>query len=174
MLREIWKDFTVSSSKMDSQSYQKAEEQILSPVMELLSDQTPLIPKLTNGEKIALDIRDQVMHHLDGKISISSLAKQYKVSEQTLQNSFKSLFGFTPKKFLRQLKLNLVHHELQKSNPDQNTISNIALKWGFEHMGRFSSYYTELFGVNPSQVLKTPYWIEDDIEALCVSRKEMM
>ncbi|MCD6212689.1 MAG: AraC family transcriptional regulator [Sulfurovum sp.] len=174
MLREIWKRFTASSSKVDTQSYQKAEEQILSTVMELLADQTPVIPKLTNGEKIALDIRDQVMHHLDGKISISSLAKQHNITEQTLQNSFKSLFGFTPKKFLHQLKLNLVHHELQKDNPKQNTVSKIAFKWGFEHMGHFSSYYTELFGVNPSQTLKTPYQIEDDIEALCVTRKEMM
>jgi len=174
MLREIWKRFTASPTKIDTQNYQKAEEQILSHVMELLSDQMPIIPKLTKGEKTALDIRDQVMHHIDGKISISSLAKQHKVTEQTLQNSFKSLFGFTPKKFLRQLKLNLAHYELQKNTPEQSTISNIAIKWGFEHMGRFSSYYTELFGVNPSQTLKTPYETEDDIEALCVTRKDMM
>ena len=174
MLRETWKHFTASSSEKNSQSYQKAEEQILSMVMVLLAEQTPVLPNLTGGEKTALAIRDQVIHHLDGKVSIKSLAKQYEVSEKTLQNSFRSLFGFTPNKFLRQLKLNLVHHELQKSNPEQTTVTEIALKWGFEHMGSFSAYYTELFGENPSQILKTLYPHENDIEELCVTRQETM
>ena len=174
LLRKTWEHFTASSEKQNSQSYKKAEEQILSLVMELLADQTPLIPKLTKGEKTALAIRDQVVHHLDGEVSIGSLARQHKISEQSLQDSFKSLFGFTPNKFLRQLKLNLVHYDLQKCNPDQNTVSEIAHKWGFGHMGRFSAFYTKLFGVNPSLTLKTSYFDDNDIEALCVTRKEMM
>ena len=60
--------------------------------------------KLTKGEKTALAIRDQVYHHMDGKVNIDAFAKQYQVSIQTLENAFKSLFGFTPKKFLQLLK----------------------------------------------------------------------
>ena len=173
ILHDIWKRFTdTSSEKKDTQSYQKAEEEILSVVMELLSEQTPVEPKLTDGEKIALSIRDQVFHHMDGDISISSLAKQYKVSEQTLQNSFKSLFGFTPKLFLRLLKLNIVRQELQKNDREQNTVSKVALKWGFRHMGRFSAYYTELFGENPSQTLKDAQADEKGLTEACVSRQE--
>lgn len=175
MLHETWKRFTVSSEKKKTKrSYQKAEEQILSIVMELFSEQTPVVPKLTKGEKTALNILDQATHHMDGKISISSLAEEHKISEKTLENSFKALFDFTPKRLLQQLKLNLVHHELQKGNPEENMISKTALKWGFKHMGRFSSCYKELFGANPSQTLKTPFHHKDDIEAMCVSRKEMM
>ena len=172
-LREIWKRFTESShEKKNTQSYQEAEEEILSVVMELLSEQIPAKPKLTEGEKIALSIRDQVFHHMDGNISISSLAKQYKVSEQTLQNSFKSLFGFTPNLFLRLLKLNIVRQELQKSDPGQSTVSKIAFKWGFSHMGQFSAYYTELFGENPSLTLKNTQSDEKGLEEACVSRQE--
>ena len=93
---------------------------------------------------------------MDGKVSISSLSKQHAVSEKTLQNSFKSLFGFTPKLFLRQLKLNLVHHDLVNSSSSYTTVSRIAQKWGFTHMGRFSQYYTILFGENPSVTLNKP------------------
>ncbi len=172
-LREIWKRFTESSyEKKNTQSYRDAEEEILTVIMELLSEQTPCKPKLTAGEKIALEIRDQVFHHMDGDISISSLAKEYEVSEQTLQNSFKSLFGFTPKLFLRQLKLNIVRQELQKRNLQQDTVSKIAYKWGFRHMGRFSAYYTELFGENPSQTLKNTQAEEKGLTAACVSRRE--
>ncbi len=172
-LHEIWKRFTESShEKKNTQIYKDAEEEILTVIMELLSEQTPCKPKLTAGEKIALEIRDQVFHHMDGDISISSLAKQYEVSEQTLQNSFKSLFGFTPKLFLRQLKLNIVRQELQKNNPGQKTVSKVALKWGFRHMGRFSAYYTELFGENPSQTLKNTQADKKGLTAACVSRQE--
>jgi len=173
ILHDIWKRFTdTSSEKKDTQSYQEAEEEILSVVMELLSEQTPTKPKLTDGEKIALSIRDQVFHHMDGNISISSLAKQYKVSEQTLRNSFKSLFGFTPKLFLRLLKLNIVRQELQKNDSEQNTVSKIAFKWGFKHMGSFSAYYTELFGENPSLTLKNNQVNEKGLKSACVSRQE--
>ncbi|RLA64848.1 MAG: hypothetical protein DRQ78_05785 [Epsilonproteobacteria bacterium] len=173
ILHRIWDRFTKSShEKKNIQNYKDAEEEILSVLMKLLLEQTPTKSKLTAGEKISLEIRDQVFHHMDGNISISSLSKQYKVSEQTLQNSFKSLFGFTPKKFLRQLKLNIVHQELQKNEPGQNTVSKIALKWGFKHMGRFSAYYTELFGENPSQTLKNNQSKKNNLEESCVLRKE--
>jgi len=175
ILRTIWNRFTDPSHKMkDIQSYKDAEKEILTVIMKLLSEQTPAKSKLTAGEKIALEIRDQVFHHMDGDISISSLAKQYKVSEQTLQNSFKSLFGFTPKLFLRLLKLNIVRQELQKSDPKQNTVSKIALKWGFKHMGRFSAYYTELFGENPSLTLKNSQTNEKGLKEACVLRQEEM
>ena len=175
ILHDIWKRFTdTSSEKKDTQSYQEAEEEILSVLMKLLSEQTPCKTILTDGEKIALSIRDQVFHHMDGNISISSLAKEYKVSEQTLQNSFKSLFGFTPKLFLRLLKLNLVHQELQKSDPTQSTVSQIAVKWGFRHMGRFSAFYAELFGKNPSMTLRNSTTSEKGLKEVCVSRQEEM
>ena len=174
-LHKILKRFTESSyEKTDTQNCQEAEKEILDVLMGLLTAQTPVVPKLTAGEKIALDIRDQVFHHMDGNISIGSIAREYKVSEQTLQNSFKSLFGFTPKLFLRLLKLNIVHYELKQEDPNQSTVSKIALKWGFTHMGRFSTYYTELFGENPSQTLKTIDQPEEDIENTCVARQEEM
>ena len=174
-LRNIWVSFTEHSQEnKDTQSYKAAEEEVLTVIMELLSTQTPAKPKLTSGEKIALTIRDQVFQHMDGNINISSLAKQYNISEQTLQTSFKTLFGFTPKLFLRLLKINMVHQELYKSNPKQNTVSRVAHKWGFNHMGRFSAYYTELFGENPSLTLKKNMKEEKGLKEECVSRKEEM
>lgn len=148
------------------------EGEIIATLDKLLSMQVPVKPKLTKGEEIALKIRDQIYHHMDGNISIERLAAQYNTSEKTLQNSFKSLFGFTPKLFLRLLKLNLVHHELKKSNPTNNNVTKIALKWGFKHMGSFSKYYTELFNENPSRTLTNQYEIQDVIDKNCISRQE--
>ena len=171
-LYEIRKHITDDAVKKSTKLYREMENEILAVLTRLLSEQTPVIPKLTAGEKVALDIRDQFFGHMDGKMSTSSLAKEYNVSEQTLQSSFKSLFGYTPKRFFRLLKLNLVHQELMESNPKQTTVSKIARKWGFTHMGYFTAYYTELFGENPSVTLKTPFCQEKDVMVSCVERQE--
>ena len=169
LLYKTWKEFTEKNSEPN---YKEAEKAIVKQIETFLENQTLIPSTLTRGEEIALAIRDQVYNHMDGNVSIGKFAKQYEVSEKTLQTSFKSLFGFTPKHFIRQLKLNLIHNELKESNPMQGTVSKIALKWGFKHMGQFSHYYTELFGENPSQTLKTDYRISIPIANSCVRRQE--
>jgi len=156
----------------DSFDLQGAEERFIEYVKKLIKTASVEEAKLTKGEKIALAIRDQVYHHIDGKIHIESFAKQYKVSEQTLQNAFKSLFGFTPKKFLQLLKLNLVHHDLKNADPQTCTVLRIASKWGFNHMGRFSQEYTKLFEENPSETLKSLAFVKDNMISTCTSRQE--
>lgn len=175
-LREIWKQFTSQDGlKKDSDRFRNTEEKIKGLLLKMLTEQTPTLPKLTKGEKIALKIRDQVYYHMDAKFDIDHLANEHKISKKTLHNGFKSLFGFSPGHFLRQMKLNLVHNELKKSNPDQTTVSRVAQKWGFTHMGHFSDYYAELFGEVPSLTLRRDYHGDIAIiEKSCVSRQEEM
>lgn len=151
---------------------EEAQQELITALQLLLKTQTVQEPKLTKGERIALAIRDQVYHHMDGKINIESFAKQYQVSDQTLINAFKSLFGFTPKHFLLLLKLNLVHNELKNSDPETCTVLRIASKWGFSHMGRFSKDYTQLFGENPSLTLKRAHIKEKNMTSECASRQD--
>lgn len=152
----------------------EAQQELITALQSLLKAQTLQEPKLTKGEHIALAIRDQVYHHMDGKINMDNFAREYKVSGQTLTNAFKSLFGFTPKYFLQLLKLNLVHHDLQNADPKNCTVLKIASKWGFSHMGRFSQDYTQLFGQNPSLTLKSLEYIEGNMISTCISRQEEM
>jgi AraC-like DNA-binding protein len=158
----------------ESFDLQNAEKTFIEYVTNLIETTSFQKMKLTRGEEIALAIRDQVYHHMDGKINIESFAKQYKVSVQTLENAFKSLFGFTPKKFLQLLKLNLVHHDLQNADPETCTVLRIASKWGFLHMGRFSQDFTKLFGENPSETLKSLEYIKGNMISTCTSRQEEM
>ena len=109
---------------------------------------------------------------MDIKVDLKALASEYDVTEKTLQNGFKSLFGFTPKLFLRQLKLNHVHHDLLEASPDTTYVSKIAHKWGFRHMGHFSQYYTELFKENPSITLEKQIECVDGIAENCALRVE--
>lgn len=168
-LENIWE--RISTSK-EHPPFDIIEEEILSRIKTLIDAQTPIVSKLTKGEEKSLLIRDQVYRHMDAKINIANLAAQHNISEKTLQNSFKSLFGFPPNIFLRQMKLNLVHYELKVNNAHDITVSSIARKWGFNHMGRFSHYYSQLFGENPSETLKIPEASHNGITTHCVLRKE--
>jgi len=169
LLKEIWHSFTAKNPRTD---YENAEEEILKTVEYLLSEQPLQKSSLSKGEEIAYAIRKKVYKHMDGKLKISDLAHEYKISEQGMQNSFRSLFGFTPKLFIRQLKLNLVRHELSNSVGENVTVMRIANKWGFTHMGRFSQYYAELFEEKPSQTLQRSFEQAEVFTGQCVERQE--
>ncbi len=167
--KEIWEAFTSSTPNTN---YKEAEERVLNALRMITENQEAMPSVLTKGEEAALAIREQVYQHMDGNLQVSDLAMQYHISEKGLQNAFKSLFGFTPKLFMRQLKLNLVRHDLSQNVSKETTVMNVANKWGFQHMGRFSKFYTDLFEENPSETLQRSF---DDVKAFtgeCVLRQE--
>ena len=145
---------------------------IINIIKDYIDNQAPQKSKLTYGEDIALNVVKDMINHMDGKIDISAIAYKYNVSKQTLQNSFRSLFGFSAKKFLLLLKLNHVHNDLYHSTTKNITVLVIATKWGFSHMGNFARYYKELFHQTPSQTLKNNYDKIDMMDDRCVLRKE--
>jgi transcriptional regulator GlxA family with amidase domain len=171
LLKETWKNFTGINPSKD---FKGAEEKILALLRNLSTEQKPISTTLSNSEKTAYAIRKQLYEHMDGNLKVSDLAKQYSISERSLQSAFKSLFGFAPKLFMRQLKLNLVRHDLSYDVAEKTTIMRIAHKWGFTHMGRFSKYYTELFEENPSETLKRAFSHAKAFTGECVERQEEM
>lgn len=160
------------SREIKSSEYKDIESKLKKRILELLEHKKLQKPKLTSGEKIALKIREKFYKNMDIKVDIKALALEYSISEQTLQNSFKSLFGFTPKIFLRQLKLNHVHYELLETSSQLSSVSKIAQKWGFKHMGHFARYYKELFQETPSATLERNSESIVGITESCVVRVE--
>jgi AraC-like DNA-binding protein len=158
----------------NKQTFTKLETQITETMLHLIDGQEICVPHFTKSEKTAMEIKKKLFKHMDGKMNINSLSNDYHISTKSLQNAFRSLFDLKPNQFIRLLKLNLVHHELIQSKPSDTTVLRVAQKWGFAHMGRFSKYYTELFGENPSVTLKTINPTIDGMSAHCVERKEEM
>jgi AraC-like DNA-binding protein len=150
----------------------RVEDTIIDIVANLIKNQSPNRPKLTQGEIITLNIVDDMIEHMDGKVDINAFSKKYDISNQTLQNSFRSLFGFSAKQFLILLKLNHVHNDLYNASTTNSTVLSIATKWGFTHMGNFSRYYKKLFEELPSTTLKNSYQKIDIMSDECVLRRE--
>ena len=56
--------------------------------------------------------------------------------------------------YLRRLRLQRVHAELAANSPESVTVTMVAGRWGFVHLGRFASQYRQLFGETPSETLR--------------------
>lgn len=74
------------------------------------------------------------------------------VSERSLLYAFKLEIGLTPKAYLKIYRLHGVFHELREQQ--DGSITDVATRWGFWHMGQFGVDYKEMFGELPSETLK--------------------
>jgi AraC family ethanolamine operon transcriptional activator len=87
-------------------------------------------------------------------ITVGDLCKITGVSERTLEYAFRERFGIPPKTYLQAHRLNAARKELRNSDPlSSTTISDVANRWGFWHMGQFAADYRKLFGELPSETL---------------------
>jgi AraC-like DNA-binding protein len=89
---------------------------------------------------------------LDSPLCIRSLAQASGISARTLHEGFRRYRGCTPMQFLRQRRMEAVRDALLHPNPT-TSVTDTALRCGFTHLGRFSSYYERIFGELPSETL---------------------
>jgi AraC-like DNA-binding protein len=76
------------------------------------------------------------------------------LSERSLHNAFKKHLGMAPMSYVRQRRLQQARDELLRAEPGQGvTVTDIALRCGFNHTGRFAAAYRDLFGESPSVTL---------------------
>jgi transcriptional regulator GlxA family with amidase domain len=88
-------------------------------------------------------------------ITLSDIAASVNVTPRSVQYTFRRHVGSTPLEYLRSLRLNRAHRELQAADPSVDTVMAIAGRWGFGHAGRFSSMYKRTFGTSPSRTLRS-------------------
>ena len=95
------------------------------------------------------------MHAEPGRqFTAAELAGIAGVGIRVLQESFRQHVGVPPLTYLRRLRLEGVHAELTRADPWQISVSEVAHRWGFTHLGRFAGAYRARYGISPSQTLR--------------------
>lgn len=105
-----------------------------------------------------------VRHALDimasetaGVHTIGSIARMVGVGVRALELGFRKELGRSPRAHLQHVRLGRAHDELLRAQPGGGvTVTDVALRWGFAHTGRFAAYHQERFGEMPSQTLRRP------------------
>jgi AraC-like DNA-binding protein len=98
-------------------------------------------------------IRHYVLDNITTDITIDELANLCQISRKSLYNLFERETGLTPSTYIRRLKLESVHAELRNNERIKN-VTQVALKYGFTNLGRFSAQYRDQIGELPSQTLR--------------------
>ncbi|WP_295070855.1 AraC family transcriptional regulator [Tabrizicola sp.] len=91
--------------------------------------------------------------HLDQQITLEDLAQAAGISPRGLQLAFREYRSTTPLGYWREARLARAHADLLAA-PRGTRVTDIAMRWGFTHFGRFSELYRARYGLSPRDTLK--------------------
>jgi AraC-like DNA-binding protein len=91
---------------------------------------------------------------IDRLPSTSELCVVSGTSARTVRRAFVSVFGVPPMTYFRDRALSRAHRSLLSAGASGDTVTAVALRFGFSHLGRFSHYYSRVHGENPSATLR--------------------
>jgi AraC-like DNA-binding protein len=95
------------------------------------------------------ELVDYIDAHLADELALADLTEASGLSARSVQLGFRREFGVSPTEFVRERRLDHVHHELLEAGP--GSVSDTAMRWGFFHLGRFAQQYRARFGELPSE-----------------------
>lgn len=142
----------------DSMARVRFEEDLLEVFIDALREahlartppQSPL--RLRRYEAVRR-IRDHIADHRGSPLRINDLCQVSGMSRRGVEYAFRDLFGVAANTFVRGHRLHGVRRSLLASEPAPGRIKQVALEWGFWHLGRFSADYCKLFGELPNATM---------------------
>lgn len=158
-LRLVLADFLENGSLLWSSTTLNAfEEFVISEL--LLSHPNNYTEALRRLERpiVPGDVRRVIEYmkaHLRSPITLSEIVQVSGLPGRTLFKHFKDSLAVSPMRYLREIRLDEVRKALLRAEREEG-VAAIAARWGFDHMGRFSSEYRKRYGESPSETLKRP------------------
>lgn len=92
--------------------------------------------------------------HAEQPVTLAGVAEAAGVTPRALQAAFRQHYSTTPMSYLRRVRLEGAHRDLQTASPGQESVTAIAYRWGFSSPSRFAAYYRGAYGVLPSRTLR--------------------
>lgn len=86
-------------------------------------------------------------------LSLADIAGYVHMTPRGVQYLFRRHLDCTPMQYLRRVRLDLAHRDLQRANPALDSVAEIAARWGFAHQSRFARYYRQAYGTTPHRTL---------------------
>ena len=96
---------------------------------------------------------DYIEANLDMTIGLPEIVAACGVPRRTLIQHFRDFKRTSPVRYLRAARYEKVREALRRADHEES-ITEIAGRWGFSHMGRFAVEYRKRFGEPPSQTLR--------------------
>jgi AraC-like DNA-binding protein len=127
---------------------------MLDPLLHSYEKNTPIkLEAAARNTQRALDYMEARQRE---PVIIADLCRTTGISRRVLELSFKKYLGQSPKQFSNHRRLRHCHEELRRTSPQQKSVKQVAISWGFWHMGQFGRDYKQLFGQTPGTTLAIP------------------
>lgn len=139
------------STNPDAENFEKRVLNILCSLV-LTIDPDREIP-LSNRYRIVYAALSYMVEHSGRRVSTRELANATHCSLRTLQYSFRTILGISPKSYCDRFRLSLLREALLESGGyaiHNKRIRELAKEYGFTHPGNFAKLYRSLFWNLPS------------------------
>lgn len=90
--------------------------------------------------------------HAAEPIGIDDVARAARIGVRALQLAFRKHRDTTPLEYLRRVRIELAHRDLQDGDPTRG--DTVAARWGFVNHSAFSMEYRRAYGRPPSRTLR--------------------
>jgi AraC-like DNA-binding protein len=89
-------------------------------------------------------------------VTVTEIAAAAGVTARALQYAFPRHYGITMTGYVRRVRLERAHRQLQAADPTMGaTVADIATRWGWANPANFATAYRKQYGVPPSHTLRT-------------------
>ncbi|MDP2408486.1 helix-turn-helix domain-containing protein [Hydrogenophaga sp.] len=153
LLREVLRGLEADPGALAHEASRRSLREALMTVLAdtlMPADQADAVtPRQQRRQDVVRRVRELVTEQPQDYLGVERLCSELHITRRTLQNCFQDSLGISPASYLRLVRLNAVRRELRNGTADQ-TIGDVAARWGFWHMGHFSHDYKALFGETPS------------------------
>lgn len=119
----------------------------------LIDERTSHTPQVSRSYETFRTAQQYLTRSQDTAVRLDDLCGLCGVSAPTLTAAFYQVTGFSPARYIRQLRLSRAHKELTSANTEKLTVKLAARRAGFSELGRFSHIHQRTYGTLPSEVV---------------------
>lgn len=101
--------------------------------------------------EIVRKVHDQMVTHLEQKITIEELSKQYHINPTTLKEAFKNVYGMSIAAHIKKHRMNRAAELLRETDL---SVAEIAQAVGYDSQSRFTSTFKSFFRILPREYRK--------------------
>ena len=138
-----------------SRAVAEFEEELVCDFLETVAQQLPAHSIETDERAGAMvrQIDDDMRRSRLVSSSVAELCAAYGVKRRSLNRAFQNALDMGPATYLRRVRLNGARRALRQRSAPSTTVTDVALEFGFWHLGRFAEQYNRLFGESPHETL---------------------
>jgi AraC-like DNA-binding protein len=112
-------------------------------------------PAMRGRRRVVTTATDFIEAHLGERLTMQMIARSVHMSVRSIQQAFHDELGVSPIAYIRERRLTRAREELTDALPtDGVTVTAVANRWGFTHLGSFSVEYRKRWGESPSETLR--------------------